>query len=164
MILVTVGTQRFPFNRLLKKVDDLIDKKVVADEVIGQTGHSDYRPRYYSGSDFFEEEEFYALIDRCEILITHGGIGTITKGLLLKKKVIIVPRRKEYGEHIDNHQMEIGERFSEMGYTVFCRDPDRLEDALKEIDRIDSKPFHLSWVRSAGFVRDYLSAAEAGHL
>ncbi len=164
MILVTVGTQKFPFNRLLKKVDDLIDQRVITDTVMGQTGHSDYRLQNYSGREFFGEEEFYSLINQCEILITHGGIGTITKGLLLKKKVIIVPRRKEYGEHIDNHQREIGERFSEMGYAVLCESPDRLEAALEEIHKMERKDFRLSWFHSAGFVRKYLSAAEAERL
>ncbi len=133
MILVTVGTQRFPFNRLLKKVDDLVAQREIMDTVVGQTGHSDYRLQNYSGREFYGEEEFYSLINQCEILITHGGIGTITKGLLLKKKVIIVPRRKEYGEHIDNHQIEIGQRFSELEYAVFCENLDGLGEALKEI-------------------------------
>lgn len=160
MILVTVGTQKFPFNRLLAKVDSLIGQGRITDEVKAQTGYSDYIPKHYSFGKFFPDETFYTLIQNSNVLITHGGIGTITKGLLMGKKVVIVPRKKEYGEHVDNHQMEIGERFSEMGYAVLCKDVDKLEESLDEVYRREFRSFHLSWFQISGYIRDYLNTVE----
>lgn len=160
MILVMVGTQKFPFDRLLAKVDSLISQGMITDEVKAQTGYSHYVPKYYSFGNFFSEEVVYTLIQNSDVLITHGGIGTITKGLLMGKKVIIVPRKKEYGEHVDNHQMEIGERFSEMGYAVLCKDVDKLEESLNEAYRRELRSFHLSWFQVSEYIKDYLITAE----
>ena len=36
MIFITLGSQKFQFNRLLKKVDDLIESGVIKEEVFAQ--------------------------------------------------------------------------------------------------------------------------------
>ena len=117
MIFITLGSQKFQFNRLLKAVDDLIEHKKIQDEVFAQTGYSD-----------FEEME-----KRADILITHGGTGAIIGAVKKGKKVIAIPRLAKYGEHVDNHQMQIIKQFSEMNLIYGLLDCDRLEEALKNI-------------------------------
>lgn len=160
MILVTVGTQKFPFNRLLKKVDSLIEQGIITDSVTAQIGYSDYHPLHYSYVDFISEEKFDELIKNSDILLTHGGIGTIIKGLLLKKKVIIIPRMKEYKEHVDNHQIEIGERFSQMEYTLFCKNIEELSDMIKDASVRTFREFHFSWYHVARYIQNYLNNLE----
>lgn len=160
MILMTVGTQKFPFDRLLKKIDSLIEQEIIKDEVVAQIGYSDYRPVHYSYVDFIPEEKFDILIQRSDILLTHGGIGTITKGLFLKKKVIIIPRMKDFGEHIDNHQIEIGERFAEMGYALFCKNIEMISDTLEEASKRSFREFHFSWCHVAKYIQSYLNQLE----
>ena len=46
MIFVTVGTHEQPFNRLIKKVDELKRDGVIQEDVIIQTGFSTYEPKY----------------------------------------------------------------------------------------------------------------------
>lgn len=160
MILVTVGTQKFQFDRLLKKMDELIRDGVIKDKVIAQTGYSLYSPKWYPHVDFMQEDSFEKLLGECDILVTHGGIGTILKGLSMRKKIVIVPRMKAYGEHIDNHQFEIGDKFSKMGYTFTCEKIDLLGDYLCRIQECEFREFHFSYRNTADYIQKYLLAIE----
>ena len=130
MIFVAVGTQKFPFNRLLKAVDDLIEQGVLTEEVFAQVGHSDYVPRNYAYKDFLSKEDFQARISCCDLLITHSGVATIIAGLKLHKPVVVVPRHAQYAEHVDDHQVQIAESFSEKNLLVMCRQPEELAEAV----------------------------------
>ncbi|MBR2695489.1 beta(1,3)galactosyltransferase EpsH [Candidatus Saccharibacteria bacterium] len=114
MIFVTVGSQKFQFNRLLKKIDDLLQKGIIKDEVFAQIGVSDYKPKNYQCADFTTRDEFNAKLNACDLLITHGGTGVIVSALKLGKKVIAVPRLKKYGEHVDDHQIQLIDQFKEL--------------------------------------------------
>lgn len=160
MILVTVGTQKFPFNRLLKKVDELVEEKIITDKVFAQIGQSTYKPKNCKWVDFLEERAFNELIQSCDILITHGGIGTITKGLIMKKKIIIVPRMKEFHEHVDNHQIEIGDEFSKMRYTMTCKDIDQLDVYLKQLNELQFREYNFSYQNIADYIQKYLVTLE----
>ena len=103
MIFVTVGSQKFPFNRLIEKVDQMAGEGVIREEVLIQTGTSDYIPRHCRHRDFYDREEFKTMIDTCTVLITHGGVGTVIDAVKRGKKVVAVPRLARYGEHVDNH-------------------------------------------------------------
>ena len=46
MIFVTVGTHEQPFNRLVKKVDELVAQGDIKEKVIIQTGFSTYKPNH----------------------------------------------------------------------------------------------------------------------
>ena len=81
MILVTVGSQKFPFNRLLEKIDDLIDKGVIEDKVFAQIGVSDYKPKNYEYQDFMTQDEFNKKIEECDMMITHAGTGVIVNAV-----------------------------------------------------------------------------------
>lgn len=64
MILVIVGSQKFQFNRLLKKIDELIDKGVIKEKVFAQVGYSDYIPRNFEYKKFLDREEMANIIDK----------------------------------------------------------------------------------------------------
>ena len=132
MIFVALGTQKFQLNRLLMKIDDLIEEGIIKDEVFAQIGESDYIPQRYEYEKFTNKEQFEGKISQCDILITHGGVGTIVAGLKRNKKVIIFPRLKKYGEHVDDHQLEIANSFSQLNYVLECDDADDLEKVLCE--------------------------------
>ena len=104
MIFITLGSQKFQFNRLLRAVDELIEKGVIDDTVFAQIGYSDYEPKHFQYKQFLDREEFVAQEDMCDILITHGGTGAIIGAVKKRKKVIAIPRLEKYGEHVDDHQ------------------------------------------------------------
>lgn len=92
MIFITLGSQKFQFNRFPQAVDELIDKDVIKEAVFAQIGYSDYKPRNYAFKEFLDRDEFAAQEGKCEILITHGGTGAIIGAVKKGKKVIAVPR------------------------------------------------------------------------
>ncbi len=100
MILVMLGTQKHQFNRLLKMVDELDTKK----KIVIQTGLTPYDGIHES---FSFSKELNTYINRANIIITHGGVGSIMEALEANKQVIVVPRLAKYGEHVDDHQQEI---------------------------------------------------------
>ena len=133
MILVTVGSQKFPFNRLLEKIDELIDKKVIKDKVFAQIGVSDYKPKNFEYKDFMSQDEFNKKIDECDMMITHAGTGVIVNAVKKEKKVIAIPRLAKYGEHVDDHQIQLIQEFDELNFIEPCYELDDLEDKLKAI-------------------------------
>lgn len=132
MIFVALGTQKFQMNRLLKSLDNLIERNIITDNIFAQIGESDYIPKRYEYSPFMNKEKFEEKISECDILITHGGVGTIIAGLKKNKKVIVFPRLKKYGEHVDDHQLEIAKSFSQLNYVIECDEADELERAICE--------------------------------
>ena len=126
MIFVAVGTQKFPFNRLLKGIDDLIEQGKLEDEVFAQIGHSDYVPRNYQYKDFLSKEDFQSKISNCDVLITHSGVATIITGMRLEKPVVVVPRFAKFAEHVDDHQLQIAESFSDKNLVLMCRNVEDL--------------------------------------
>jgi len=98
LIFIILGSQKFQFNRLLKEVDMLIEEGVIEEEVFAQIGYSDYIPKNYNYEKFVDRENFNSIIDKSNIVITHGGTGAIVNSVKKKKKVIGVPRLAKYGE------------------------------------------------------------------
>lgn len=131
MIFVTVGSQKFPFNRLIKKVDQLVREGGILEEVCIQTGTSDYTPRSCRYKAFYDQETFKQMVGACSVLITHGGVGTVIDAVRRGKKVVAVPRLARYGEHVDDHQLQILERFHEMNLIEYCLDIEKLGEAVK---------------------------------
>lgn len=123
MLFVTVGSQKFQFNRLIKAVDAMVASGVVADGAFAQTGACTYRPERMNCEAFLDRESFHGLMEACDTVITHGGTGAIISAVKAGKKVISVPRLAVYGEHVDDHQKEIVTQFANMGLIEPCMDP-----------------------------------------
>lgn len=107
MIFVSVGSRDYQFDRLLKEVDRLIETGIINTPVFAQIGNSGYIPKHYSYKRYLEKEEFSDTQDKAELIISHGGTGALVSTLKKGKKVIAVPRLARFGEHIDDHQMQI---------------------------------------------------------
>lgn len=114
MIFITVGSQKFQFNRLLKEVDELIEQKIINEPVFAQIGVSDYLPKNYEYTDFMTQDRFNEKINDSDIVITHGGTGVIINALKRDKKVIAIPRLSKYNEHVDDHQIQLIDEFKQL--------------------------------------------------
>ena len=77
--------------------------------------------------EFTNPKEMSEYIKEADYIITHGGVGTIIEGINLGKKIIAVPRLKEYKEHVNDHQLQIIDRFDEEGYILPLKDFDKLD-------------------------------------
>ena len=130
MIFVTLGTQKFQFNRLLRMMVDLIENKKIHERVFAQIGNSDYLPQYYEYCNFLSNNDYEEYIKNCDILVSHSGVGTIMTGLKYRRKIIVVPRLSKYGEHIDDHQTQIAQSFSKLNYVLMYSDEDNNMEQL----------------------------------
>ena len=132
MIFVAVGTQKFQFDRLLKAIDILIDDGLLDEEVYAQIGYSNHVPEHYHFDKMMDKTKYDSMIKKCDLLVTHSGVGTIVLGLKYSKPVIVVPRLKRYGEHIDDHQVQIADAFSDRNLVLKCEDTEDLIASIKE--------------------------------
>lgn len=133
MIFIIVGSQKFQFNRLLKTVDDLMGDGSLSDTVFAQSGYSDYKPHNYQFKQFLDRDEFAEYEAEADIVITHGGTGAIIGAVKKGKKVIAIPRLAKYGEHVDNHQLQIIEQFREQNLICGLDDVNQLKDAIEYV-------------------------------
>ena len=156
MIFVAVGTQKFPFNRLLKGIDDLIEQGELEDEVFAQIGHTDYAPRTYGYTDFLNQDDFLSRISSCDVLITHSGVATIIAGMRLEKPVVVVPRFADYGEHVDDHQLQIADSFSSKNLVLMCKEVEDLAQLVKRAKTHTFSKYVSQRARVTQTIRDYL--------
>lgn len=136
MIFVTLGSQKFQFNRLLTEIDRLVEEGEITEEVFAQTGYSDYEPKNYEYKNFLDRDEFSDIMGKCDKVITHGGTGAIIGAVKKEKKVIAIPRLAKFGEHVDDHQLQIIEQFEEMNFIKSIKEIDELENSLLEIENL----------------------------
>ena len=136
MILVMLGTQNNSFHRLLKEIDKLIKENIIKEEVVVQAGYTKYETNNMKIVDLIPKEELERLQDKADLIITHGGVGSIISSLEKGKKVIAIPRLHKYGEHVNDHQKEIVEKFSKDGCIIGIDDVEKLKEAI-----IKSKTF-----------------------
>ena len=142
MILITLGTQDKPFYRLLEAVQKQIDNKIIKDKVIVQAGiSSDFKSENMEIFDLIPMDEFDKLISECDILITHGGVGSIISGIKNNKKVIAAARLEKYGEHVNDHQLQIIENFADAGYILSLDNFDELDKVLENIKKFKPNKF-----------------------
>ena len=142
MILVTLGTQDKKFYRLLEAIEKQLEKGNIKDRVVVQAGcSSDFKSKKMEIFDLIPMDEFDDLIKNCDILITHGGVGSIITGLKNDKKVIAAARLKEFGEHTNDHQLQIIDTFSNEGFIINLSNFDELDIILKEIKKFKPRKY-----------------------
>lgn len=156
MIFVCVGSREYQFNRLLKKLDELVEQGELEDKVFAQIGQSDYLPRNYEYKRFLSVDEFKEYQKNADLVISHGGTGALIGALKLGKQVIAVPRLARYGEHIDNHQTQISSVLAEEGYLRCVMD---IDDLIKEIKYLKENPISKTYNKPSNVINiidDYI--------
>lgn len=151
MIFVTLGSQKFQFNRLLKELDKLVEEKKVKEKIFAQIGYSDYKPTNYEYKEFLDRDEFQDKMKQSDIVITHGGTGAIVTAVKQEKKVISIPRLAKYEEHVDDHQIQIVEEFEKSGIIKAVHDT---EDLKKALDNIKNMTFEKYISNTENIIND----------
>ncbi len=141
LIFVTLGTQDKSFKRLLDAIQKQIDLGNIKDKVVVQAGFTKYESKDMTIFDLVNRDEFDKYMNDCDLLITHGGVGSIVGGLTYGKKVIAAARLKEYKEHTNDHQVQIIDVFSKDGYILKLDDFDKLDEVLKSVKKFKPKKF-----------------------
>lgn len=133
MIFITLGTQDKQFVRILKIVENSIRRGYVKDEVVAQIGYTKFTSKYFKTYKFMSNSKLNNYINEADLIITHGGVGIITNALLQKKKVFAMPRLKMYKEHINDHQVQLVNRFEKLGY---IRKFESFDEFIKEYENV----------------------------
>lgn len=140
MIFVTVGTHEQAFDRLIEYIDNLKEKEIINEDVIIQTGYSNYEPRYCKWKKLFSYQEMVKLVDEARIIITHGGPSSFVMPLQIGKTPIVVPRRLEFNEHVNDHQVAFSKAVAErMGTIIVAEEVEDLERIILDYDEIIKK-------------------------
>lgn len=157
MILVTLGTQDKPFNRLLDNIEEQIKKGNIKEQVVVQAGYTKYQSKNMKIFDLLDREEFQNLISKCDLLITHGGVGSILTGLKNNKKVIVAPRLAKYGEHMNDHQIQIVNNFVKEGYILGYYEDEDLEEILKKVKRFKTKKYISNTNKIISIIEEFIN-------
>lgn len=128
MIVVTVGTNEAPFDRLLQAVDALSG----SERLVVQHGASRIRPAGATCFPFLPFEELLAYVRGARMVVTHAGVGSIMVSLASGKRPVVVPRLRRFREAVDDHQVLLGRRLAASGLVTFLERPERLGDVLTE--------------------------------
>lgn len=121
MILFTLGTEQYPFYTIISWLTELINLDIIEpEEIFIQYGSSPQKliPAGVKQVDFLPESEFKSLVDKANIVVTHCGEGSILLLQSYKKPFIVVPRRGNLKEHIDDHQLEMAEILQQQGINI----------------------------------------------
>ncbi len=127
-----LGTQIYQFDRLTKKLDELVEAGIIQDEIVAQIGSADYLPRHYFYKKFMDADEFKSYQEKADLIISHGGTGALIGALKLGKQVIAVPRLAEFHEHVDDHQTQISGVLAKEGYLREVLDMEKLGETIRQ--------------------------------
>lgn len=141
MILVLLGTQDKSFHRLLEEIDRSIEKGVIQEDVIVQAGYTKYQSDNMTIFDFVSKDKIEEYVTKASFIITHAGVGSILDGIRKGKKMIVAPRLKKYGEHTNDHQLQILKEFAELRYILPLYDFNQLDKLINKINRFQPKTF-----------------------
>ncbi|MCI6204505.1 MAG: beta(1,3)galactosyltransferase EpsH [Lachnospiraceae bacterium] len=160
MIFITLGSQKFQFDRLLKEVDRLIADGVIQEKVFAQIGASEYLPQNYTYERFLDRQRFAKIMDQCDSVITHGGTGVIIGAVKKGKKVIAVPRLAKYGEHVDDHQLQLLHQFDDLQLICACYDVEQLGECYKNLQNMHFRPYVSNTSVVIASIDEYLQSLE----
>ena len=137
MILVLLGTQNNSFHRLLEEIEKNIENGNINEEVVIQAGYTKFEPKTTKQEikifNTIPKKDLDELIEKSNIVISHGGVGSMVTANQKGKKVIAVPRSKKYGEHVNDHQFGTIEIFAQKGYVMPLKEVTELGQALENI-------------------------------
>ena len=135
MIFVTVGTHEQQFNRLIKTIDKMVEDGEIKEEVVIQKGYSDYEPKHCKSYKLIGYDEMQKYMDEARIVITHGGPSSFIEPLTKGKVPIVVPRKKEFNEHVNNHQVEFTREVKKRMKNIILAESDQeIQSAIKDYD------------------------------
>ena len=157
MIFLTVGTQ-FPFDRLVKAVDEAIGQGLLEEEIWAQIGQSSYQPRNFKKSaNFLEKNVFDQWMQKASKVISHAGIGSITPALDEAKPLLVMPRLRRYGEVVNNHQVEIIRKFEKRGYLLAAYDVKELPEKIEALKSFEPQKRNIQAEKVAKRISKFLN-------
>ena len=157
MILVILGTQDKQFPRLLEAIDKEIINGTIKEEVIVQAGQTKYQSTHMKIFDLIPGPEFDELLNRADLIITHGGAGSIVGAIKRGKKVIATPRLAKYKEHHNDHQKQIIGELAKKGYILELKDFQKIGKLIEKSRTFKPKKFESNTDHMIDLIEHYIN-------
>lgn len=132
MIFLTVGTL-YPFDRLVKGVDEAVANGLVTEEVFAQIGVGAQKPKYIESVETLDKLTFDKVIAESSCMVSHAGMGSIQAALDRNKPLLVMPRLTKYSENINDHQVATAQKFEELGHVLAVYDQEHIAQRLEDI-------------------------------
>lgn len=139
MIFVTVGTV-FPFDRLVRAVDEAAGRDELTESVFAQVGRKGYRPRHLEWAETIDRRAFAERMADASAVVAHAGTGTIFAALEAGRPILVMPRRKSLREHVNDHQVHTARRFGALGHVLVAWDETEIPEKLRELRTFVPRP------------------------
>jgi beta-1,4-N-acetylglucosaminyltransferase len=159
MIFLTVGSE-FPFDRLVRAVDYIIDSGKFSKQVFAQVGNSRYKPRHMSWETIMERGDYIQRLKDSDGVIAHAGMGTILACLELQKPLLVMPRQAKFGEVVNDHQLGTAFRFEEMGQILVAQNETELEQHIGRLLKFRPRVRQEGTQMIINCVREFLDKLE----
>lgn len=141
-LFVPLGTQKFPFGRIITALNELVKQgNYKPEEIIMQSALYPVKPDF-TAFGLIPNEDFNRYMKEAEVIVMHSGVNSIISCMKLGKPLVICPRLHEYGEHVDNHQIEIATLMHDKYDVLVCTD---MKDLLKLIEQAKTHKYK-PWV------------------
>ncbi|MBI5094226.1 MAG: beta-1,4-galactosyltransferase [Candidatus Hydrogenedentes bacterium] len=114
MIYATLGTMFLDFARLVRAMDAIAE--ATNEHVIVQTGLCRVTPVRCEYFDFKPRDEAQRIQRDARVIVCHAGIGSVMDALEARRPFVVVPRLKRFGEHLNDHQLDLAEAVQRRGW------------------------------------------------
>lgn len=134
-VVVTVGTDHHPFDRLISWINDWL------------SAHSDHTPGFFvqsgtsatvpacAASQSVDVQRLDQLLDGADVIVCHGGPASIAAAWTRDLLPIVVPRRPDLGEHVDDHQVAFSRKVAQLGHIRLAQTRAEFDDLMAEAIR-----------------------------
>ena len=156
MLLVLLGTQNNSFHRLLEEIQKNINNGTIKEKVVVQEGYTKFQSKDMEIHTQVPKDKLQELIKKADLIITHGGVGSIISAITEGKKVIAVPRLKKYNEHVNDHQLDIIDSFNEKRYIIGIHEVEELEEALKKVPEFKPQKYIQNTGRIIKIIEEFI--------
>ena len=163
MVFVSLGTQDMPFTRLLAMVEEAIDQGVIQEEVIAQVGCTNYQGNKIKTFEYCDQATMDQYVEQASYIITHGGTGSIVGALKKGKKVIAVSRLAKYGEHNNDHQLQIISQFVDTEYILECQDGGSMSECISSLQNFQPRQFISNTKNVLSYLEEYIDGILGGN-
>jgi UDP-N-acetylglucosamine transferase subunit ALG13 len=130
LLFATVGAT-LPFDRLVRQVDEARRAGLIPERIVVQTGEDGFRPDGCTVHETLNFDQMKELLAKADIVVCHGGTGSLITALQAGCKIVAVPRLYDRSEHYDDHQLEIVAAFAARGLIAVSRSEADFAEALQ---------------------------------
>ena len=127
-VFASVGS-RFPMDRLLNCLEKVVDKHPII-RVRAQTGPSACQSSALETVQNLSPDEFKTAVSECDVFVSHAGMGNVLLAAQLNKPIIVMPRQASFDEHINNHQVDTAQAFTDRPWVKVVNNTQELESAI----------------------------------